>query len=145
MSKVLEEISKQRFFYPKLERHLVELSYNLTDFLDLSDYGAIFCPFHDDVSGGKKSAKFFKDDDGVQRIYCFAERKQFSSYDYIRLLQHQDPIQMLIKEIPEKEILDAIRDYIQNAGRFEMRKTKLTKKYKTMSEKEFIRYISFGT
>ena len=52
---------------------------------------------------------------------------------------------MLIKEIPEKEILDAIRDYIHNAGRFEMRKTKLVKDYKTMSEKEFIRYISFGT
>lgn len=143
MSLVLEEINKQRFFYPKLERYLVESYYNLTDFVDYTTYGSVFCCFHEDTN--KPSAKLYKDDDGIERLYCFTERKQFTAYDYIKLILHKNPIQELIQEIPEKELLEAIQDYVANAGQAEMRKSKLKADYKSMSEKEFIKYISFGT
>ena len=143
MSKVLDEINKQRFFYPKLERHLVEMYYNLTDFVDLPTMGSTYCLFHDDRN--KPSAKFFADDeDGIQKMYCFVCHRQYTAYDYIKLILHQNPIQRLVNEIPEKELLDAIKDYISNAGKFEIRKSKLNKDYKKMSEKDFIQYISIG-
>jgi hypothetical protein len=45
----------------------------------------VFCPFHEDKAGGKRSAKIHKDG-----LYCFSERKSYKSYDILKWLDHSD-------------------------------------------------------
>lgn len=146
MNQAYQLIKSKAQLYPKLEMTLVNSYYSLSEFLDLSSWGSIYCPFHDDTSGGKPSAKFYKDDeDGIEKIWCFSERKMFMAWHYIKLILHQDPILMLTKEIPEQELILAVNDYITNAGKLEMRKSKIDDEtIKTMNEKDFIKYICMG-
>ena len=145
MNLAFQEINKQKLIYPKLPRYLVESYFALTDFDEFSEYGSMYCPFHDDERGGKPSAKFFEDEDGVQRLYCFSERRQFTSYDYIKLILRQDPTLYLTKEIPEKELLFAVQDYVSNLGKVQMRKSRLDdEEIKNLTETQFIDLISLG-
>lgn len=146
MNTAYQLINEKKLLYPKLTKALVNSYYALTDFIELHEFGSCFCPFHDDTSGGKPSAKFYKDDeDGIEKLWCFSERKMFTAFEAIKLILHQDPILMLTKEIPEQELILAVNDYIANAGKLEMRKSKIDDEViKTMNEKDFIKYICMG-
>lgn len=53
----------------------------------------ICCPFHPDRT---PSAKFFVDEaDGIERLFCFSCRKQFTSSDYIIKSLEQDVVAYL--------------------------------------------------
>ena len=45
----------------------------------------VYCPFHDDTGGGKKSGKLFGD-----ALHCFSENKQYKSYDILRFIGWSD-------------------------------------------------------
>ena len=138
-------IKSKKMLYPRLEKSLFNSYYSLSELGDFNPYSpVILCPFHDDRN--KPSAKFYQDDeDGIQKIWCFVCRKQYTAYDYVKLILHQDPILMLTKEIPEQELILAVNDYIANAGKLEMRKSKIDDEViKTMNEKDFIKYICMG-
>lgn len=61
----------------------------------------VLCPFHDDHS---PSAKIFKDEDGVQRLWCFTENRQYSTADYVRLILKQNLITFLMSHF-DKDLL----------------------------------------
>ena len=90
--------------------------YNLSDFIELSEYGVMFCPFHDDKN--KPSAKFFRDSDGVERIFCYSERKQFTSYDYVKLILEENPMFKLLKECDINDIVEVTNELINNNRHF---------------------------
>ena len=47
----------------------------------------MYCPFHDDVSTGKPSAKYHENTD---LLYCFSENKMYSAYHAIKFLYNKD-------------------------------------------------------
>lgn len=144
MNEAYHEIMKQKLLYPNLPKHLVNSYFALTDFDEFSEYGSMFCPFHDDESGGKPSAKFFQDEDGIQRLYCFSERRQYTAYDYIELILKQNPLIYLVKNIPENELLLAIKDCIAT-GKIVMKKSVLKDlDIASLSEIEFVNLICKG-
>lgn len=116
--------------------------YNLSDFLELCEYGAMFCPFHEDKN--KPSAKFFKDDDGVERIYCYAERKQFTSYDYVKLILEENPMIKLLKECDINDIVEITSELLNNNNLKIMRSKLVGIQYQDMPVNEFVELISFG-
>ena len=74
--------------------------------------GSTYCPFHMDKS--HKSAKIYEDEDGVSRLYCFGQcQTQYTSYDYIKKIKLDNPINFLIKHIPQLKILESIDNYQQ--------------------------------
>lgn len=139
-------IKSKTYMYPKLEMFLVNSYYSLSEFLDLNTMGAIFCPFHDDRSGGKPSAKFYiDDDDGIEKIWCFSERKMFYAWHYIKLILRQDPLLMLVRDFSEQELMTAISDYINDLGTSQMRKSKLDdEEIKKLNSNDFISLICLG-
>lgn len=85
-------------------RILVERLVPFDSLVDVS-YGNVFCPFHEDPKRSKsKSAKFFWDDDGIIRLYCWGEHRRFTSYDYIKLKLEEDPRTYLINKYSEEEV-----------------------------------------
>lgn len=71
----------------------IEKSQNISDLM--ADYEGwvrkpkmVLCPFHADSN---PSAKFYIDTDGIERLYCFSERKQFTSFDYLVLKGVENP------------------------------------------------------
>lgn len=143
---LLHELNTKKLIYPQMPKYLVNTFFALTDFSEFSSYGSMFCPFHDDESGGKPSAKFFEDEDGIQRLFCFSERRQYTAYDYIKLLLHKDPMLYMVQEIPENEIRFAVKEYEMGLGTTQMRKSKLhDEEIKNLTEKQFIDLICLGT
>ena len=51
------------------------------------DHQNMYCPFHDDESTGKPSAKYHPDTD---KLYCFSESKMYTAYHALKLLYNQD-------------------------------------------------------
>lgn len=47
----------------------------------------MYCPFHDDKSTGKPSAKYHENTD---LLYCFSENKMYSAYHAIKFLYNKD-------------------------------------------------------
>ena len=47
----------------------------------------MYCPFHDDESTGKPSAKYHENTD---LLYCFSENKMYSAYHAIKFLYNKD-------------------------------------------------------
>lgn len=92
------EVINKKFNMGKLLRNL---GYEI-------DYGNIYCPFHDDESTGKPSAKYHSDTD---KLYCFSENKMYSAYHALKILYGQDineifhSIWSQMSEIDRKEIL----------------------------------------
>ena len=79
----------------QVKRYVINKFISLPKFLgklgyDVRESGSMFCPFHDDEGGGHPSAKLYHDDTGY-RVFCFVERKQFGSWDAIRLLTKEKP------------------------------------------------------
>lgn len=116
--------------------------YNLSDFIELSEYGVMFCPFHDDKN--KPSAKFFRDSDGVERIFCYSERKQFTSYDYVKLILEENPMFKLLKECDINDIVEVTNELINNNTLKIMRSRLKDISYQDMPVLEFIDLVSFG-
>ncbi len=50
--------------------------------------GNLYCPFHDDSN--HKSAKVYRNEDGTESLFCFAERKIYRPSDAIKLLLNLD-------------------------------------------------------
>jgi len=70
-------------------------------------YGNVFCPFHEDYRRSKsRSARFYFDDDGITRLYCWGEHRYFTSFDYLKLIKNINPFQYLKDNFSEKEIGD---------------------------------------
>lgn len=145
MEKAIQDelIEKQRL-YPSLIKTIFNSYYNLTDFVDLSFYGTIKCLFHNDVN--KPSAKLFLDTDGVERLWCFVCKKQFTAYDYVKLILKKNPLAMLVKEISEKELREVLKEFMANPDSLQSRKSKLANvDYKDMNPETFVELISCGT
>ena len=67
--------------------------------------GTMYCPFHDDETGGKPSAKYHSDTD---LLYCFSENKMYSAYHAVKFLYHQDVNRVfdkIWKTLPKSEKL----------------------------------------
>lgn len=90
-------------------RNLKVLVERLIPFESLVDvrYGNVLCPFH--PNRNTPSAKFYHDEDGIIRLNCFSEHRQFTSYDYIKLVLDQDPLKYLQSEYTSKELEDIIK------------------------------------
>ena len=116
--------------------------FNLSEFLELSEYGVMFCPFHDDRN--KPSAKFFKDSDGIERIYCYSERKQFTSYDYVKLILEENPLFKLLNEYDIDDIVEVTNELMNNDTLKIMRSRLKDISYQEMSILDFIDLISLG-
>ena len=85
-------------------RYLCERLIPLTQFLNVP-YGSsnVFCPFHPNTN--TPAASLFKDADGIERLYCYVCRRQYTSYDYITIILEENPLDYLLK-VATKEELD---------------------------------------
>jgi len=70
-------------------------------------YGSNFCPFHYNVN--TPSASLFKDRDGVERMYCYTCKRQYTSYDYITLVMEKDPLKLLLDRFSKEELDEALK------------------------------------
>ena len=71
--------------------------------------GQMFCPFHDNHN--TESAYIHRnDDDGVQRIFCYNCRKQFTSFDYYKEILGQNPLTYILENLNRDEIEAYLRD-----------------------------------
>lgn len=82
----------------------------ITDFITVQENGSMFCPFHDDERGGKPSAKFYLDEDGIERIYCYSEGRQFTAYDCVKILENKNPLVYLLTKVPVLDIKTSIEE-----------------------------------
>ena len=78
--------------------------------------GNVLCPFHDNRN--TPSAKFYNDEDGIIRLNCFSEHRQYTSYDYLRLVMKVDPLKYLKSHYSDKE-LDDIVNLMETSNGFE--------------------------
>lgn len=90
---VFQDEKKLRIFFAR--------SIPITDFLTGFEGSSVPCPFHGDTT---PSAKIFHDPDGTVRLHCFAEHKQYTSYDYVKQILKQRPASFLRKKFNEQEL-----------------------------------------
>lgn len=128
---MIEEL-KQLYNNKKILKDIVSKNFPLTSFMD-EKYGAMYCPFHDDKKGKKPSAKLYLDDeDNIERLYCFSENKQFTSYEYIIQVMHLDPLQYFLGNSSLDE--DTIADLVEEIKYFENKKElKVVTKIKSLA------------
>lgn len=79
-------------------RDLVEVSLDLTQFVK-KVRGTTFCFAHSDSN--HPSAKMYDDGDR-HRLFCFACRKQYTVWDYIRIKLNEDPLEFTFKNVDFK-------------------------------------------
>ena len=61
------------------------------------------CPFHDD---SRPSARLHKDDDGIERLWCFTCNRLYTSVDLARTYgEHSDLLKMMVEELGESEVM----------------------------------------
>jgi len=90
-----------------LLRSVVERSLSFDMYL-VMDQRMIVCPFHFD---SRPSAKFFDADaDGIVRLHCFSENRQFTVYDYLTLVLGLDLIVELDKRVDSVYLEPLLRD-----------------------------------
>lgn len=71
-------------------RRIIEITLPLTQ-LGKFKVGSMFCPFH--LNTDTPAAQFHNNDaDGIQRIWCFSCKRQYTSYDYLTKILKQDAI-----------------------------------------------------
>lgn len=75
----------------------------LTEFIEepRTVSSVVLCPFHGDQS---PSAKLFYDEDGVTRLYCFTEHRQYTSYDFVTKVLGEDPRLFLLSRFSQSEM-----------------------------------------
>lgn len=71
-------------------------------------YGSCFCPFHYNVN--TPAATLFKDTDGIERMYCYSCKRQYTSYDYITLVLEKNPIEYLLKNHTKDELDNILKN-----------------------------------
>lgn len=104
MTKIFKNIP----MYKKSElRYLCEKLIPLTSLMT-AHYGSVFCPFHHNTN--TPAASLFKDPDDTERLYCYACKRQYTSYDYIELVLEESPITHLLK-VADKETMDNMLKY----------------------------------
>ena len=74
-------------FHPLLKYEAINRHFNLRRVLreqniEVPQYN-FFCPFHDDESTGKPSARYHENSDS---IYCYSEQKHYTSYHALKLI-----------------------------------------------------------
>lgn len=89
---------KTRIFFTKIVP--------ISRFLEKRANNVLICPFHNDSN---PSAKLFVDDDGVERLFCFTEKKQYTSYDYVINILGKDPKMFLLSEATEIELNNSVK------------------------------------
>ena len=57
----------------------------------------IFCPFHDNKN--TKAATLYKDDEGLESIWCYTESKRFFPYDLLKIYTDNKEIYTIFKKI----------------------------------------------
>lgn len=91
--------------------HIINKCYSMKSLLEEAGIDTsgtnMYCPFHDDVLTGKKSAKFFREDDS---LYCFSENRVYTAYHALRYLYGANMKKVFLKawgglSDPEKEQL----------------------------------------
>lgn len=102
LSDVLRDAKKLRIFFSRMVP--------LTTFLSGWRPGSpLVCPFHNDSN---PSAKLFKDPDGVERLQCFTEHRQYTSYDYVKTVLKQDPLSYLLKNFSQAQMENGLKSVI---------------------------------
>lgn len=81
----------------KFISYFIPISY----FFGGDTYQNVLCPFHMDST---PSAKLFRDEDNTSRLFCFACRRQFTSYDYIKKVIGKNPVLYLREIFPEEKL-----------------------------------------
>lgn len=96
-----DEIAKDRRMLYKF----VLLEVPISDFFggDTFELGRnVECPFHGDST---PSARIFSGDaDGIVKLYCYACRRQYSSYDYVRRVLNEDPAMYMRRKFSLSEL-----------------------------------------
>lgn len=100
--------------YKKL-KIIIERLIPFEELMDVS-FGTVYCPFHDNTR--TKAAKFYLDDDNVVRLFCFAENKTYTSYDYLRLIENVNPVDFLKSKYSDKE-LNKLMTILENNNCFD--------------------------
>lgn len=120
----------------------------LSELMNVKEYGSMYCEFHGErrEKGSHPSAKFFSgDSDGIERIYCWVCKRQYTAYDYVKIVMEQNPVSYLLHNISHLELLN----YTENlkfddtySQEKENQLDKILKESKSISE--LIELISFG-
>lgn len=93
----------------KTERALINRYINMRDLMEADGHyiapnGTLFCPFHQNQN--TKAAHYYSDDGGGC-VFCFAEYKQYSSYDYYTILKQEIDVhalaELLWSKLPKAE------------------------------------------
>lgn len=91
----------RRLLYRFISLHLPITSFFAGDGFDISRN--VKCPFHGDDT---PSARIFDgDEDGLARLYCYACRRQYTSYDYLKQVLKVNPA-MYIRQFYSDTELD---------------------------------------
>lgn len=115
-----QDIKIQLWNNKLLLRSVVERSLSFEVYYSI-EQRMIVCPFHYD---SRPSAKFFEDDDdGVIRLHCFSENRQFTVYDYITDILGLDAIQELDKRTDALLVDTVLRDVLVHQKEFSQQRT----------------------
>jgi hypothetical protein len=98
MSNELEDILKDPKKLHSFVSGLVPWKKLLDDY-DPSLYRNVVCPFHND---SQPSAKIFKDKDGIERLWCFAENKQYTTADFVTKVKEESLISYTISNFDDR-------------------------------------------
>lgn len=127
---------------------IMKLNQNLKKFIEvlnmlipitnfIGESGVTFCPFHTDIK--KPSAKIFIDDD-YPKLWCYACRKQYTSYDYIKEILFEDPISyLLLRHNPE--LIVALYDKIIIEDKKEIEEGQFVKECQDNFNNNIVEYI----
>ena len=80
----------------------------LVKFTDISNLsiGSCYCPFH--VNLNTKAGHLYADEDGIERLYCYVCKKQYTSFDYLtKILAIKDIKKYLEDRFSKQDIEDA--------------------------------------
>ena len=80
--------------------------------------GSVYCPFHTNIH--TKSASLHLDPDGVERLWCYVCKKQFTSYNYLtQILGIKDIKKYMLDRFSEEEIENAYNKLLRAKDKIE--------------------------
>lgn len=85
---------------PKKLRKFFEMLVPLHVFIDISDHN-ILCPFHPDSA---PSARVYRDEDEVERLWCYSCGRHFTAFDYVSKVRGEQPIRYLASNFTKEEL-----------------------------------------
>ena len=102
---ILKSLSEKGVLY-----YVVGVLIPISQFFVNPDKSKQFCPFHDNKRS--EAGKLFRDA-GMDRLYCFSEKRQFNGYDYVKKVLDESPIDYLLSKCSEEEVKRAIKTYYE--------------------------------